>query len=123
MANKIKKKTARKNISKKPVKPSIVKAKKPTRRIRQAHSRPTPGKPIGAVTHFYTAIKVAIVKFKVPVKVRSKIRFKGATTDFAQTIESMQYDHKPVTVAKKSREIGIKAKKRVREGDLVYSEK
>ena len=32
----------------------------------------------------------------------------------------MQFDHEPVAVAKKGKQIGIKLKKRVREGDLVY---
>lgn len=77
-------------------------------------------KPIGKVTHFYAQIKVAIVKFNTNVKVGSELYFKGATTDFKEAPKSMQYDHKPVAVAKKGKQIGIKLKKRVREGDLVY---
>jgi hypothetical protein len=77
-------------------------------------------KPIGKVTHYYTHIKVAIIKFNTKVKAGTELYFKGATTDFKETPKSMQYDHKPIAAAPKGKLIGIKLKKRVREGDLVY---
>ncbi|HUC01442.1 MAG TPA: translation elongation factor-like protein [Candidatus Paceibacterota bacterium] len=77
-------------------------------------------KPIGRVTHYYTHIKVAIVKFNTNVKAGTSLYFKGATTDFTEAAKSMQFDHVPVAVAKKGKQIGIKLKKRVREGDGVY---
>lgn len=77
-------------------------------------------KPIGAVTHFYSGLGVAIVKFTKAVKVGARVRFKGATTDFEQTIDSMQYDHKPVSVAKAKQEVGIKVSEKVRDGDEVF---
>ena len=92
--------------------------------VRNATTKPIkvvkPAKSVGVVTHFYTAIKVAIVKFKQPVKVGVTIAFRGATTDFKQKIVSMQFDHKPVTVAAKGKEIGMKVGKRVREGDEIF---
>jgi len=78
-------------------------------------------KPIGVVTHFYGEIKVAIVKFKKAVKVGTALYYKGATTDFKETVKSMQYDHKPITTAPKGKQIGIKVGKRVREGDEVFA--
>ena len=80
-------------------------------------------KPIGAVTHYYGKIKVAIVKFNKSVKVGEKVRFAGATTDFAQVIGSMQFDHKPIETAQPKKQIGIKVGKRVREGDALYKDK
>jgi hypothetical protein len=77
-------------------------------------------KPIGKVTHYYTHIKVAIVKFNTKVKTGTELYFKGATTDFTEAAKSMQFDHKPVVAAMPKKQIGIKLKKRVREGDLVY---
>lgn len=77
-------------------------------------------KAIGIVTHFFGHIEVAIVKFKVPVDVGTKVHFKGATTDFEEAIKSMQFDHKPVEVAKKGQEVGIKVGDKVREGDEVF---
>lgn len=78
-------------------------------------------KPIGVVTHFYGKIKVAIIKFKQPFKVGGEIAIQGATTDFKQKIASMQYDHEAVKAAKKGKEVGIKVKKKVHEGDLVFA--
>ena len=77
-------------------------------------------KPIGKVTHYYAHIKVAIVKFNAKVKTGTELYFKGATTDFKEVAKSMQLDHKPVATAQPKKQIGIKLKKRVREGDLVY---
>ena len=78
-------------------------------------------KPIGEVTHYFGDLGVAVVKFNQSFKAGEKVRFKGATTDFEQAIQSMQCDHKPVDGAKKGEEIGIKVKDKVRQGDQVYS--
>lgn len=78
------------------------------------------GKPIGEVTHYFGGIDVAIVRFTRPVAVGTKVRFKGATTDFVESIRSMQYDHQDIAEAKKGQEVGIKVGDKVREGDKVY---
>ena len=78
-------------------------------------------KPIGEVTHFFGHISVAIVKFNKKVSVGDVIHFKGAHTDFSQTIDSMQYEHQEIKDAKKGQEVGIKVKEKVREGDEVYA--
>jgi putative protease len=78
-------------------------------------------KPIGEVTHFFGKISVAIVKFSKPVRVGATVRFVGMHTEFTQTIASMQYDHEPIAIAKKGKEVGIKVKKDVHEGNLVYA--
>lgn len=77
-------------------------------------------KPIGKVTHFYSKIGVAIVKFNKKVPAGTALRFKGATTDFKDAPKSMQYNHEPIEAAPKGKQVGIKVKKRVREGDAVY---
>ncbi|GEM_PF-971091 len=76
--------------------------------------------PIGEVTHYYGHLKVAIVKFKQDVLVGSKVTFQGITTDFSQAVDSAQMDHQAVQKAPKDREVGIKVKAKVREGDRVY---
>lgn len=78
-------------------------------------------KPIGKVTHFFDKIGVAIVKFNKGIEVGEKVKFKGATTDFEETIKSMQFDHKAISAAKKNQEVGIKVKEKVREGDSVFA--
>ncbi len=86
----------------------------------KSNKRPAKVKPVGKVTHYYAHIKVAIVKFNTNIKTGTELYFKGATTDFKEGAKSMQFDHTPVATAKKGKQIGIKLKKRVREGDLVY---
>jgi putative protease len=78
-------------------------------------------KPIGEVTHYYSGLGVAIVKFKRVVKVGERLHFRGATTDFEQEVKSMQYNHQDISAAKKGQEVGVKVKEKVREGDLVYA--
>lgn len=108
----MKKKTKKmaKNKTKKAAKKS---AKKAVKKVKAE-------KPIGAVTHFYTHIKVAVIKFKTSFKAGGEVHFRGATTDFKQKLASIQYDHKPVASAKKGQGVGVKVAKRVREGDLVF---
>src|SRR3989344_5577409 len=79
------------------------------------------GKRVGYVTHYYSGIGVAIVRFDGPVSVGESVRFHGATTDFSQAVDSMQYDHKDIASAAKGKEVGIKVKNKVREGDGVYA--
>ncbi len=98
-------------------KKNIIKKAKPKKKIKAAAKQP---KPIGTVTHYYAHIKVAIVKFNTKVKTGTELYFKGATTDFKEASKSMQFDHKPIAVAPPKKQIGIKLKKRIREGDLVY---
>lgn len=120
----VKKKVIKKKkpVIKKPKKPVKRAVKKVVRRIikKVTVKSPKKNKPIGKVTHFYAHIKVAIIKFNTNVKNGTELYIRGATTDFKETAKSMQYDHKPIVTAPKGKLIGIKLKKRVREGDLVY---
>lgn len=117
-----KKKSAKSNKKKAPAKKRSAAKKKATPKRAPAKRAASVKKlkPIGKVTHYYTHIKVAIVRFNTKVKVGTELYFKGATTDFTETAKSMQFDHEPVAVAVPKKQIGIKLKKRVREGDLVY---
>jgi len=53
-------------------------------------------KPVGEVTHYYSGIQVAIVKFNQDMPVGKNVTFQGATTDFSQNLESLEVDHKSV---------------------------
>jgi hypothetical protein len=125
MAKKLKKSkkravTAKKHTEKRKI---VKKAKKgtPKKSTKKAASKKSAAqKPVGVVTHFYTHIQVAIVKFNKKISVGAKLHYKGATTDFAEGVKSMQYNHEEIKAAPKGKQIGIKVKKRVREGDAVY---
>jgi len=75
---------------------------------------------VGRVTHFYPKISVAIVELKASLSIGDKILIKGATTNFEQTVESMQIEHKNIERAEAGQIIGLKVKERVRENDKVY---
>jgi putative protease len=77
---------------------------------------------IGEVIHVFSKIGVAVVKFSKPISVGDKIRIKGHSDDFSQTIESMQVDHEQVQKVKKGQEAGMKVSGKVHEGDKVYLE-
>lgn len=98
--------------------PSETKKRSAKKAVRKSAKAP---KPIGKVTHFYSEISVAIIKFNKKVPTGIALYFKGATTDFKDTAKSIQYDHKPIAAAPKGKQVGIKVKKRVREGDSVYA--
>lgn len=120
---KTKPKAKSKNGSKKlkgKVKKTVKKTRvKPKAKVKKIVKTKEP-KPIGLVTHFFNGIDVAIVRFSVPVVIGTAVHFKGATTDFKETIDSMQYDHAPISTAKKGQEVGIKVRGKVREGDKVH---
>jgi putative protease len=77
-------------------------------------------KEIGKVAHFFSKISVAVIDLSAPLSVGDKIHIIGPTTDFEQTIESMQIEHQNVKMAKAGQSIGLKVNEQVRERDTVY---
>ncbi|HOE16956.1 MAG TPA: EF-Tu/IF-2/RF-3 family GTPase [Syntrophorhabdaceae bacterium] len=76
---------------------------------------------IGKVERFFSKIGVAAIKITSgELKVGDTIKFKGHSTDFEQTVESMQVEHKNVEKAVAGDDIGIKVKEKVRDHDAVY---
>jgi putative protease len=105
----------------KPVRKAVKKTKGKAKPKKSVAKPKKAEKPIGSVTHFYTKIKVAVIKFKAPFRAGQAVRFRGATTDFEQKLSSLQYDHKPISSVRKGQGVGAKVAKRVREGDLVFA--
>jgi len=77
-------------------------------------------KKIGVVSHYFDKIRVAIVELTAPLAVGDEIRISGGSTDYQQTVKSMQIEHEAVQRAKSKQSIGLKVAKRVREGNTVY---
>jgi hypothetical protein len=118
MAKRItKRKTSKKRRTK--VKPSRIKKGK--------RKKPLKGKrkiaPIGIVTHFFPHVNAAVIRLAKPLVTGETIHIKGHTTNFKQTIKSMQIDRKTVLKARKGQEIGVEVKKRVRQHDQVFPAK
>jgi len=79
------------------------------------------GKLIGKVTHYFSNIEVAVIELLSSLSAGDNIRIVGGeTTDFEQTVDSMEVEHKKVKKAKKGEAIGLKVKEKVREGYKVY---
>lgn len=81
-------------------------------------------KEVGIVSHYFTKISVAVIELKDTIHVGDRILIRGGTyplaTNFEQTVESMQIEHKNVETAKAGQSIGLKVDQKVREGDEVY---
>jgi len=77
-------------------------------------------KKVGEVTHYWGKIAVAGIRLTGTLNQGDTIRIKGATTDFEQTVGSMQIEHQNMETAKKGQEVGLKVKDKVRRGDTVY---
>ena len=78
------------------------------------------GKLIGKVTHYFGNIGVTVLELSDTLKVGDTIRIVGGETDFTQTVESMEIEHKKVNEAKAGDSVGLKVSQKVREGYKVY---
>lgn len=132
MAKKKKSKSAKtKKKAKKPAKKVVKKlkrkagkpkkTKKAAKKKKAAAPKVNYGQRIGVVTHYFPHVKAGVVLVeKGPLAAGEFIHIKGATTDFKQTIDSMQINHVPVQSADSGQEIGLLTKSRVRQHDVVY---
>lgn len=80
----------------------------------------TKEKLVGKVIHYYDNIGVAVVRLIKSLKVGDKVKFKKADTSFEQTIESMQLDHKPISLGKPKEEVAIKVSQIAKKGTTVH---
>jgi U32 family peptidase len=74
----------------------------------------------GKITHFFPNIMVAVVKLEKDIRVGDRILIEGPEDSFGQTVESMQVDKKPIELAKKGTEVGLKVLEPVKVNFLVY---
>jgi putative protease len=76
---------------------------------------------IGVVTHYFGKISVAAIKMTDgELHVGDTIHVKGHTSDFSQTVDSMQVEHASVDVARPGDEVGMKVADHAREHDEVF---
>lgn len=75
---------------------------------------------VGVVTDYYSKIGVAAVHLTDgDLQVGDRVHLHGHTTDFTQTVESLQVEHQPVERAARGAEIALKVRERVRRHDQV----
>lgn len=76
---------------------------------------------IGEVVKFFSKPSVAAIKIiDGELTVGETVKFTGHTTDFSETVESMEVNNKKIEKAVAGDLIGLKVKDRVREGDEVF---
>ena len=79
---------------------------------------------IGRVTHYFPKIGVAVIEVTAgTLKIGETIHIKGHTSDFTQTVESLQQEHLSLPEVKTGVSAGMKVKQHVREGDRIYKVK
>lgn len=78
-------------------------------------------KEIGKVNHWYDKAQVAVVKLSGSLKVGDKIKVKKGDSEFEETVNSMQVDHKTVNSGKKGDEVAIQLSQKTKEGAVIYS--
>ncbi len=82
---------------------------------------PQEGTLVGIVRHYFGRPHVAVVRFVNDVPMNTRVHFVGRHTDLTEKIDSMEYDHRSVIVAKSGEEIGVRVATRVHKGDRVYA--
>jgi len=76
---------------------------------------------IGTITHYFGKIGVAVLELtNDELNVGETIHIKGKTTDFTQTVNSMQIEHNTIEKVKKGDDVGLKVDQPVHEKDEVY---
>ena len=76
---------------------------------------------IGVVTHYYSHLSVAVVSVTDrPLQVGNRIHIKGHTSDFYQTVESIQVEHESRPRAEVGQAVGLSVTDHAREHDVVY---
>lgn len=73
---------------------------------------------VGIVTHFYDKIGVAVVDLTSALHIGDVVKFSGST-DFSQTVTSLQVEHEKIEAAKKGDTVGLKVEQNVKPGDEV----
>ncbi len=76
---------------------------------------------IGIITHYFGKIGVAAIELTDgELRVGDTIHVKGHTSDFTQTVDSMQLEHDSVESAAVGQSVGIKVPEHAREHDEVF---
>lgn len=136
-AKKAKKKTAARAAARKPVKKKAaskktLKAKKTKAKAKPKLAAapkampplapaPPPGERVGVVTHYYSHLSVAIIQLETgSLRLGDRIHIKGHTSDFGQTVDSLEIDHAHVDEARPGQSFGLRVTDHARENDVVY---
>jgi len=75
---------------------------------------------VGTVSHYYGKLEVAGIELTDELNVGDTIHILGHTSDFSQTVASIQIEHEKVDSAKAGDPVAVKVKERARIHDRVF---
>ncbi len=80
-----------------------------------------PEQKVGVITHYFGKLGVAAIELtEGKLQVGDTIHVKGHTSDFTQTVDSIQLEHDAVESAKAGENVGIKVVEHARQHDEVF---
>ena len=77
-------------------------------------------KQVARVTHYFSRLSVAVLALTEALSVGDRVHICGHSTDFEQTVDSMQIEHKPVLKVGPGDDVALKVVEPVHQGDVVY---
>lgn len=77
-------------------------------------------KQVARVTHYFSRVSVAVLALTDTLSVGDRVHIYGHSTDFEQTVDSMQIEHKLVLKVGPGDDVALQVVERVHEGDVVY---
>ena len=81
-----------------------------------------PEQAIGTVTHYFGHLSVAAVTLTDSLRVGDRIHVRGHTTDFEQTVYSMEVEHAKVDSAGPGDDVALQVTDHVRDNDKIFRE-
>lgn len=76
-------------------------------------------KDVGKVVHYFDKAGVAVIRLTGALAVGDTIKVRKGENEFTQTVESMQVEHKPVTLVKAGEEVAVKLSQKTKQGAVV----
>ena len=75
---------------------------------------------VGVVTHYWAGLGVAGVHLNAPLDAGDRIHVVGHTSDFEQTVGSLEIEHRRIEHADPGADVGLRVVAHAREHDHVY---
>ena len=76
---------------------------------------------VGEITHYFSKIEVCVIKVTgTGFKVGDRLHIKGGSSDFIQTVKSLQVESQDVPAARKGQLVGLKIIHKAGEGARVF---
>ncbi len=81
-----------------------------------------PSEAIGTVTHWFGHLSVAVIRLTAPLAVGDRIHVRGHSTDFVESVKSLEIEHRKVDRAVPGDDVALAVDGHVHEHDLIFRE-